>query len=69
MLLDLSMHSLVDSYMRPDQGSNSNPSTSGPCSNQLNYLARAYYPYFTDEEARIQKGEGPDQITGGEPVL
>ena len=28
-----------------------------------------YYPYFTDEETRLQKGEGPDQIAGGEPVL
>lgn len=28
-----------------------------------------YYLYFTDEETRIQKGEGPDQIAGGEPVL
>ena len=27
------------------------------------------YPYFTDEETRIQKGEGPDQIAGGESVL
>ena len=27
-----------------------------------------YYPYFT-EETRLQKGEGPDQIAGGEPVL
>lgn len=38
----------------------------------LNNLCQSrsyYYTYFTDEETRIQKGEGPDQRVGGEPVL
>ena len=39
LLFHLFMHSLVDSYRRPDQGSN--PGVSGRCSDQLGYLARA----------------------------
>ena len=41
LLFYLLMHSLVDSFMSPDQGSNPQLCTLGPRSNQLSYPARA----------------------------
>lgn len=40
MLFHLFMHSLVDSYMYPDWGSNPKPGSIRGCSNQLSYQAR-----------------------------
>ena len=46
LFFHLVMHSLVDSCMSSDQGSNQQPWCIGICSNQLSYPARTFLIYF-----------------------